>query len=156
MASLNKVLLIGNLTRDPELKSIATGRKVCELRLAVSRRYRSAKGEDREETCFVDVHVWDRQGEQCKEHLRKGASVFVEGRLIFDTWDRKDGTRASRHSVLAERIQFLDRWRSAGEGVSGPARESSPVESAAEGSPSSVAGSDSSGEQGGDDEDLPF
>jgi len=154
MAYLNKVLLIGNLTRDPELKSIPSGRKVCELRLAVSRRYRTAKGEDRDETCFIDVNVWDRQGELCKENLQKGMSLFVEGRLVFETWERKDGTRGSRHSVLAERIQFLDRRRTT---TDEPSEGSdTPPESAGEAPPRGGGGSAPPGGSSGDEEDLPF
>jgi len=150
MVSLNKVLLIGNLTRDPELKSTSSGRKVCELRLAVNRRYRTAKGEDRDETCYIDVRVWDRQGELCKEHLQKGMSVFVEGRLVFETWERKDGGRGSRHSVLAERIQFLDRRRSPAEGT-GEISEPPP-----EGGGDVSTRTEGEGGSSGDEEDLPF
>jgi single-strand DNA-binding protein len=156
MAHLNKVFLIGNLTRDPELKSTPSGRKVCELRLAVSRRYRTAQNENRDETCFVDVRVWDRQAEICKDYLQKGSSLLVEGRLVFEQWDRKDGTKGSRHSVLAERIQLLDRRRSVpNEPTEGPEPVPPPD---AGGEPSSGTGKAGapSPDGGGDEEDLPF
>ncbi|NLE68037.1 MAG: single-stranded DNA-binding protein [Lentisphaerae bacterium] len=108
MASMNKVFLIGNLTRDPEVKFVASGKAVADLRLAVTRRFRASDGEYRQDACFVDVMVWDRQAENCGKYLRKGAPVFVEGFLKFDEW-KKDGETRSRLSVIADRVQFLDR-----------------------------------------------
>ncbi|MCZ7593030.1 MAG: single-stranded DNA-binding protein [Kiritimatiellae bacterium] len=107
MASLNKVMLIGRLTRDPEKRSIPSGMAVTEMRMAISRRFKAANGEDREETCFVDVSAWGRTAENCAEYLRKGSQLFVEGRLKLDEWE-KDGQKRSKLSVVAERVQFLD------------------------------------------------
>ena len=114
MASYNKVLLLGNLTRDPDLRSLPSGQNVCELGVAVSRRYQSNDGRDVEETCFVDVVVWGRSAANCKQYLEKGSQVFVEGRLQLDQWeDRNGGGRRSKLRVVAEQIQFINR-RSAG------------------------------------------
>jgi single-strand DNA-binding protein len=124
MASLNKVMLIGNLTRDPEVRYTPGGRPVCDLRLAVSRRFKRANGEDGEETCFVSVTVWDKQGENCGKYLTKGSPAFVEGRLQLDEWE-KDGKKFSTLRVLAERVQFLGA-RPRGEGDDGPAGDHAP------------------------------
>ena len=111
MASLNKVFLLGNLTRDPDLRSLSNGQNVCELRLAVSRRFSVGNGqEQREETCFVDVVVWGRSAANCKQYLGKGSPVLVEGRLQLDQWeDRNGGGIRSRLRVVAEQIQFVGR-----------------------------------------------
>ena len=109
MASLNIVLLMGNLTRDPELRYTPSGSAVCGLGIAVNRRYTARNGEQREEVCFVDVDVWDRAAENCQKFLRKGDPVFVEGRLRLDEWDDRDtGKRRSRLKVSAIRVQFLN------------------------------------------------
>lgn len=114
MASYNKVLLMGNLTRDPELRYTPGGTAAAKLGMACNRRYTTAQGEDREEVCFVDVEVLGKQAESCKNYLHKGNPVFVEGRLRLDTWDDKaTGQKRSRLCVQAERVQFL----------SGPGRE---------------------------------
>lgn len=109
MNGLNRVLLIGNLTRDPVMRATPGGTSICELGLAVNRRYRTAAGEDRDEPCFVDIDVFSRQAEQCSRYLRKGALVFVEGRLKYDQWeDRATNQKRSRLKVTAERVQFMD------------------------------------------------
>ncbi len=123
MASLNKVLLIGNLTRDPEVKYLPSGTAVGEIGLAVSRRYRTQDGQDHEETCFVNVTAWGRSAETCGQYLRKGSPLLVEGRLKYDTWE-KDGQKHSRISVVAERTQFLGSPR--GELQDGPAGAAAP------------------------------
>ena len=106
MASFNKVMLMGNLTRDPELRYTPNGQAVCDLGLAVSRKY-SVNGQDKEDVCFVSVVVWAKQAESCGKYLHKGSPVFVEGRLQYESWDDKDGTKRSRLRVTAERVQFL-------------------------------------------------
>ncbi|NLF16824.1 MAG: single-stranded DNA-binding protein [Lentisphaerae bacterium] len=109
MNGLNRVLLIGNLTRDPVSRATTGGMSICEIGLAINRRYRTASGEDREETCFVDIDVFGKQAEQCSRYLRKGSLAFVEGRLRLDQWDdRATGQKRSRLKVMAERVQFLD------------------------------------------------
>lgn len=112
MASLNKVMLIGRLTRDPDKRSTPSGLVVVEMGLAVNRRYKSSAGEDKEEVCFVNVTVWGKTGEHCAEYLRKGSPIFVEGRLKLDEWE-KDGQKRSKMTVVAENVQFLDRRKDA-------------------------------------------
>lgn len=108
MASMNKVLLMGNLTRDPELRNTSSGQAVANFGLAMNRRFRTSQGEDREETCFVDIEAWGRQGETCARYLRKGSPALVEGRLRYDQWeDRESGQKRSRLLVRANRVQFL-------------------------------------------------
>ncbi len=110
MASLNKVFLLGNLTRDPDLRGLPSGQSVCELRLAVGRRYTNSSGQEVDDTCFVDVIVWGRSANNCKQFLSKGSSVMVEGRLQLDTWeDRNGGGQRSRLRVVAEQVQFMSR-----------------------------------------------
>lgn len=107
MANLNKVLLIGNLVRDPELRYTPGGAAVCEFAVAVNRRYTGKQG-DKEETAFLDIVAWARQAEICAEYLKKGRQVFVEGRLTQDRWeDQKTGQKRSRIRITAERVQFL-------------------------------------------------
>ena len=124
MASLNKVFLLGNLVRDPDLRGLPSGQSVCELRMAVSRRYVNGSGQETEETCFVDVVVWGKSAKNCKQYLAKGSQVMVEGRLQLDQWeDRNGGGMRSRLRVIAEQVQFMNR-RSNGEGEGGrPAYE---------------------------------
>jgi len=100
MASLNKVLLIGNLTRPPELRYTPSGTAVADLRLAVNRNYTTQSGEKREEACFLTVVVWGKQAESCGEYLDKGSGVFVEGRLQTRDWEGKDG---GKRTVTAHR-----------------------------------------------------
>ncbi|HMP77257.1 MAG TPA: single-stranded DNA-binding protein [Kiritimatiellia bacterium] len=121
MASLNKVLLIGRLTRDPEKRSTPSGMAVAELGMAVNRRYKASNGEDREETCFLNVTVWGKTAELCAEYLRKGSPLFVEGRLKLDEWE-KDGQKRSKLGVVAERVQFLDSGSRGGGGGGGGGR----------------------------------
>ena len=123
MANLNRVLLIGNLTRDPDLRYTPKGTAVTEISLAVSRIYSGEDGERKEETTFVDVTLWARLAEIAGQYLKKGRPVFVEGRLQLDTWDDKQtGQKRSKLRVVAENIQLLG---SRQEGES-PASSSSP------------------------------
>lgn len=108
-ASLNKVLLIGNLTRDPDIRTTPAGDKVAELRLAVSETYRNRQtNELKEITAFVDVSVWGRMAETCQQYLSKGKPILVEGRLAYDEWKNDKGETRSRLRVRADRIQFLN------------------------------------------------
>jgi len=109
MASLNQVILAGNLTADPELRYTPSGKAVGDLRLAVTTKFK-----DTEDTVFVSVTVWDRQAETCAEYLSKGSPVLIEGRLKLDTWE-KDGQKHSKISVVARRVQFLGAPRNKGE-----------------------------------------
>ena len=109
MASLNKVFLIGNLTRDPEVRYTPSGAAVCEFGLAVNRKY-TANNQEHNETCFVEIVVWGKQAESCGRYLEKGAPALIEGRLKFDQWqDKNSGAKRSKLQVVAERVQFLSR-----------------------------------------------
>jgi len=108
MSSLNKVFLMGNLTRDPELRQLPSGVCVCKMGLAVNRRYTTRDGQDREEVCFVDIEVWGRQAESSAKYLKKGSPALIEGRLKLDSWDDPEtGRTRSRLLVQAERVQFM-------------------------------------------------
>ena len=108
MANLNKVLLLGNVTRDPEIRYTPKGSAVCDLGVAVNRAYTTDSGEKREEVTFVDVTLWGRTAEVASEYLKKGRPVFVEGRLQMDTWDDKQtGQKRTRLRVVAENMQLL-------------------------------------------------
>lgn len=107
MANLNKVFLIGNLTRDPELRYTPGGTAVANLGLAVNRRFKDSSGELKEEVCFLTVTVWDKQAEACCQYLQKGRSVFVEGVLQSRFWETPEGQKRSAIDVRAERVQFL-------------------------------------------------
>jgi single-strand DNA-binding protein len=176
MASLNKVFLIGNLTRDPELRYTPNGSAVTDLGVACNRTYTTKDGERREEVTFIDVTVWNRQAETCCQYLKKGRSVHVEGSLRTDTWDdRTTGEKRSKLKVEAERVQFLDRRDESGGGGPGGDSEFAPRdrEAPARRGPSGPSNGPSRGfdrpapsaprrtmpepEMGGDeDEDIPF
>jgi len=111
MASLNKVFLIGNLTRAPELRYTPSGTAVADVRLAVSRNYTTQGGDRREETCFLTVVVWGKQAEASAEYLDKGSPILVEGRLQTREWEAKDGQKRSVVEVVAERVQFMGRGK---------------------------------------------
>lgn len=107
MANLNRVFLIGNLTRDPELRYTPGGTAVANLRMAVNRRFKDKTGELKQEVCYLTVVSWDKQAELCNQYLHKGSPLFVEGRLQSRTWDGPDGKKRSVVEIRAERIQFL-------------------------------------------------
>jgi len=107
MANFNKVILAGNLTRDPQMSYLPSQTPVVEFGLAVNRRWRGANGEQREETCFIDCRCFGRQAETFNQYMRKGRPVLIEGRLHLDTWEGKDGQRRSKHRVVVENFQFL-------------------------------------------------
>ena len=108
MASFNKVFLLGNLTRDPGLKFLPSQLAVCEFGLAVNRKFKTAQGEEREEVTFVDVTAFGKTAEVINQHFRKGKSIFIEGRLKFDSWeDKKDGGKRNKLSVVLENFQFI-------------------------------------------------
>lgn len=108
MASFNKVILMGNLTRDPDVRATPGGMTVCTLGLAMNRRFTTSTGQEREEVCFVDIDVFGKQAESCRNYLRKGAPVLVEGALHMDQWeDKATGKKRSRLLVRADRVQFI-------------------------------------------------
>ena len=113
MASLNKVFLLGNLTRVPELRYTPSGTAVADLRIAVNSDYTTQSGDKRQETCFINVVVWGKQAESCREYLDKGRSILVEGRLQTRDWEGKDGQKRTVTEIVANRVQFMDRARGA-------------------------------------------
>jgi len=116
MASYNKVILLGNLTRDPEVRYTPKGSAVADLGIAVNRQYTLENGEKREEVTFVDVTFWGRTAEVAGEYLKKGRPVFIEGRLQLDTWDDKQsGQKRSRLKVIGETMQMLGSRGGAGD-----------------------------------------
>ena len=122
MVSLNRVLLIGNLTKDPELRYTPSGTPVANLRLAVNSSFKDQAGQRKEETCFVTIVVWSRQAEICQQYLKKGRSVFIEGRLIYRSWEAEGKTRSTME-VRADRVQFLG-------APGGAPRDTAPLDSA--------------------------
>ncbi len=116
MASYNKVILMGNLTRDPEMRYVPSGTAVTNFGLAMNERYTDRQtGEQKESPCFVEITAWGRQAEIVNEYLTKGSPVFLEGSLKFDSWEADDGTKRNRLSVTAFRIQLIGGRRDADE-----------------------------------------
>ncbi len=108
MANFNRIIIIGNLTRDPEYNQLPSGQGLCKLGIASNRQYRNkATGEMVSEVCFVDVTVWGAQAESCNQYLQKGRPILVEGRLKLDTWKDQEGNNRSKHTITAERVVFL-------------------------------------------------
>lgn len=107
MASYNQVTLIGNLTKDPELRYIPSGSAVCSFGLAVNRAYTNADGEKQEDVTFIDIVCWNKLAEACSQYLQKGSPVFVEGRLQQKFWETEDGSKRHKHEVVARTVQFL-------------------------------------------------
>lgn len=117
MANLNKVMLIGNLTRDPELRHTPKGTAVAELGLAINRVWRDEQGQKQEDTTFVDVTLWGRQAEVAQQYLSKGSPCYIEGRLNLDTWDDKaTGQKRSKLKVVGETLQLLGSRPAGGNG----------------------------------------
>jgi single-strand DNA-binding protein len=115
MPNFNKVFLMGNLTKDPELRYTAGGAPVANLRMAINRTYQSKTGEKKEEVCFMTVVAWQKQAETVGEYLKKGDPLFVEGRLQSRTWETDDKQKRTSIEVVAERIQFLNRGKGGAE-----------------------------------------
>jgi len=140
MPNFNKVFLMGNLTKDPELRYTAGGAPVANLRMAINRVYQSKTGEKKEDVCFVTVVVWNKVAETVGEYLKKGDPLFVEGRLQSKSWETEDKQKRTVLEVVAERVQFLNRGKGgSGEGAHDTEEEAAP--------PSQPSGSE---------EDIPF
>jgi len=107
MPSMNRVFLMGNLTRDPELRYIPSGTAVANFGMAVNRTYTTQDGERKEDVCFVEIVTWAKTAENCANYLSKGRPVLVEGRLQFRSWETDDGQKRSKLEVVADRVQFL-------------------------------------------------
>jgi len=122
MASFNRVILVGNLTRDPELRYLPSGTAVAEVGLAINDRRKAENGEWVEETTFVDVTLWQRNAEVASEYLTKGSPVLIEGRLKLDSWQTNDGQKRSKLKVVGEKMQMLSSRGGANGGEGGPSR----------------------------------
>ena len=153
MASFNKVILLGNLTRDPEVRYTPKGSAVCDLGLAVNRQYTLDSGEKREEVTFVDVVLWARLAEIAGEYLKKGRPVFIEGRLQLDTWDDKQsGQKRTKLRVVGESMQLLGS-RPAATAAADAGESERPARSAEK---SASPPPKSSTPAGPDDDEIPF
>ena len=151
MASFNKVILLGNLTRDPEVRYTPKGTAVTELGMAVNRVYTAENGEKREDTTFVDVTLWGRTAEIAGEYLKKGRPVFIEGRLQLDTWDDKQsGQKRSKLKVVGEGLQLLGSRPGGGGGGGGDEEGGSRPSSRPAPPPKASAPSEP------DDDEIPF
>lgn len=156
MANLNKVLLMGNLTRDPEVRYTPKGTAVTELGIAVNRIYSGENGEKREEVTFVDVTVWGRTAENVGEYLRKGRPVFIEGRLQLDSWeDKQSGQKRNKLKVVADNVQFLGSRGSGGVG-SGPEEGDEAPRSGMGAGARKASPPKGSGPAEPDDDEIPF
>ncbi len=147
MAYLNKVFLIGNLTRDPELRTTPKGTAICSFGLAVNRQYRDEAGTARDETTFVDIEAWGKQGELVSKYLTKGSPCMIEGRLRLDSWeDKASGQKRSRIKVVLDNVQFLGRKS---DGTPAEMREGEPP-------PQRAAETAATDKQPAAEEDVPF
>ena len=157
MASYNRVILLGNLTRDPELKFLPNGNSVANFGLAVSDRYTDRQsGEQKESVCFIDVAAWGRQAEIVNEYLSKGSPVFLEGSLKFDSWEADDGTKRNKLSVTAFRIQLIGGRRDSDEmdgGYADAQPAAAPTQSESFPEPPAPEASDA---PSGTEDDIPF
>jgi single-strand DNA-binding protein len=156
LLQLNDVRLVGRLTRDPEVRYTPKGQAVARLDLAVNRRYKDGTGEWREDTTFVPITVWREAAERCRERLKKGSPIYVEGRLRSTSWETKDGQKRSGIEVEAYRLQFLAKMT----GEEAPAQETAEpdAESPANGGVAEPAavGSDTGTSSAGSGDDIPF
>ena len=157
MASYNRVILLGNLTRDPELKFLPSGTSVANFGIAMTERYTDRQtGEQKETPCFVDIEAWGRQAEIVNEYLTKGSPIFIEGALKFDSWEAEDGTKRSKLRVRAFRIQLIGGRRDGDEmggGYADAQPAAAPTQSDAyQGAPAPEASSTPSATE----DDIPF
>jgi single-strand DNA-binding protein len=156
MASLNKVLLIGNLTADPEVRYTPKGMAVADVRMAVNHTYRTESGEMKEDPCYVTVTIWGKQAETAGKYLKKGRPVFIEGRLKWESWE-KNGEKRSMIKVVCERMQFIGPPPGGG-GGGGSRGQPSDADAPADEAPPSGGGG--GGKGGGEpdleNDDIPF
>lgn len=161
MASFNKVILMGNLTRDPETRVTASGLTICKLGLATSRVFSTKDGERREETTFVDIDAFGKQAEVITKYMRKGRPLMVEGRLKLDQWETNDGQKRSKLGVVLENFQFIgsrDDNDSGSSGSGGGYEQSSPPKRASQSNSANTNSGNNDFSADGDtlDEDVPF
>lgn len=170
MANYNRVILIGNLTRDPQLRYTPSQMAVCDFGLAVNRRWNGPDGQKHEEVCFIDCIAWARQAETLAKYTSKGRQILVEGRLTYRTWDGPDGKKRSKHEVTVQTFQFLDSRGDRGGAPGGAPKDAQPATPPApdQPPPPQAAGQQAAGEesQGGktdydfsqdlEDDTIPF
>lgn len=158
MANLNKVFLIGNLTRDPELRYIPSGSAVATFTVAVNRVFVTQAGEKKEQTSFIRIVVWGRRGEVCGEYLKKGSPVFIEGRLQSREWETQDGQKRQTLEVIADNVQFLRFGEKQGQGAKqqGGAPEEMATINLNEDIEMPPPPKDSSGNPSGKSDEVPF
>ncbi len=151
MANFNKVILAGNLTRDPELRYTPKGLAIAKIGLAINRKWRTESGEMKDETTFVDVDAFGKTAETIGQYLKKGRPILVEGRLRYETWDDKStGAKRSKLGVVMDSFQFMDSGRGEGEGAAAPR----PARPAA--APSAPAAEPVEGDGPPENDDVPF
>ncbi len=150
MASINRVVLVGNLTRDPELRTTPNGKSVCTLGLAVNERYKNETGEWVEKPNYFDIVVWGAQAENCNRYLSKGRPVAVDGRLSFRSWEAQDGSKRSKVEVIAGTVQFLGSRQDSGAPAGAPVATGAPSGLTPDTSDFEVPSSSSK------DDDIPF
>lgn len=160
MANFNKVLLMGNLTRDPELRHTQGGMALAKFGMAINRKW-TQNGEQKEDTCFVDLTAWGKQAELLNQYVKKGSPLFVEGRLQYSTWESQDGGKRNKLEVVVENFQFVGSGRSGAGGAPGGGEDSSgggERRPAAGRRPAAAEGGGAAGGGGGDVDygDIPF
>jgi len=149
MASLNRIFLMGNLTRDPQLSYTPNQTAVVDFGLATNRRWTGQDGSQREETCFVDCRAFGKLAENINKYMSKGRPIFIEGRLTFDSWTAQDGTKRSKHRVTVENFQFLP-----GTGGTGSDHSADSAAANSAGPPAGGGGETTEGKTSNDD--IPF
>ncbi len=132
MASYNKVIMMGHLTRDPQMSYLPSQTAVCEFGIATNHRYKTSDGQQKEEVCFIDCNLFGKSAETFSQYMAKGRAVLVEGRLKLETWESKDGTRHSKHKLAVERFTFLGQQS---DGQQPPEPRQQPQQQAAQGAP---------------------
>jgi len=156
MANYNRIILIGNLTRDTQLSYLPNQTAAVDFGLAVNHRYRDAQGNNKDDVCYVDCRVYGKPAETANQYLAKGKQVLVEGRLVQSRWEAKDGTKQSKHRVHVEKFQFLG--APGGAGGQGPSRQRPPMRQGAP-APSNMEDYSQQGDEGEPPptgEDIPF
>jgi single-strand DNA-binding protein len=148
MANINRVVLVGNLTKDPELRHTPSGTAVCKLRLAVNTRQKDAQGNWGDKPNYFDITVWGNQGESCAQYLSKGRPVGVDGRLDWREWDAQDGTKRQAVEIIADTVQFLGSRDGGGGGGGDGERQFVPA--------AATAGNEDFSASASADDDIPF
>jgi single-strand DNA-binding protein len=157
MANFNKVYLMGNLTRDPEMRVTPKGTAICQFGLAISRSWKDESGQTREETAFVDIEAWGKQGEVISKYCVKGRPLFVEGRLKFDQWeDKTSGQKRSKLKVVLENFQFIGGRGDGAPGGGAPSAGGDAPEAAPGESPARAPAKGPAAAKDTVDEDVPF